>query len=147
MDGQGRAVQWGSYDWTSVLVQGPLNGFDDVVWRGFVWAARKPFVLRALPNFVTMRVDDVSGPFTWVHTASEVGFKPLLALFYSNITDAAASDLRGLVTNGNATATIHSITDSSFFYFDHQNKTSFSDSVMSNHFTAGTAWHQTHGIP
>src|SRR5205085_3903616 len=49
--GLGRAVQWGSYAWMSTSVQGPVNGLDDLVWRGLVWAARKPFVMRAMPNF------------------------------------------------------------------------------------------------
>ena len=78
-------MQWGSYGWMVSTVLGPVDGLDDVVWRGVVWAARKPFVMRGLPNFVTMRVDDVEGPFDWVHAANAVGFKPFLALFISNV--------------------------------------------------------------
>ena len=32
--GQGRAVQWTSYDWMSSTIQGPLNGLDDLVLWG-----------------------------------------------------------------------------------------------------------------
>jgi hypothetical protein len=146
--GQGRAVQWASTDWMSVYVLGPVNGLDDVLWRGLVWAARKPFVMRGMKSFATMRVDDVNGPFTWVHTANQAGFKPFVALFYSNVVSADADDLRGLVTNGNATASIHSFDCCShFFYFDHANGVPYSDSVMSNNFALGTAWHTAHGIP
>src|SRR4051794_5243615 len=63
--GQGRAVQWTSYDWMAVQVLGPVNGLDDLVWRGMVWAARKPFLMRGMPNLVTLRVDDVEGPMGW----------------------------------------------------------------------------------
>ena len=84
--GQGRAVQWGGYGWMVSTVLGPVDGLDDLVWRGVVWAARKPFVMRGLPNFVTLRVDDVKGPFGWVHSANEVGFKPFLALFIISIS-------------------------------------------------------------
>ncbi|MBE9507530.1 MAG: hypothetical protein IMY86_05720, partial [Chloroflexi bacterium] len=58
--GLGHAVQWGSYNWMSHSVKGPIYGLDDLVWRSIVWAARKPFVMQGLPNFVTMRVDDES---------------------------------------------------------------------------------------
>jgi hypothetical protein len=145
--GQGRAVQWSSYDWVSTAIQGPLNGLDDILWRGMVWAARKPFVLRGLPNFVAMRVDDVEGPFWWVHIANEVGFKPYLALFIANVSPTNIDDLRSLVTNGNATAGIHSLTASTLFYFDHANETNYSDLVMSNIFNFGSLWFQTSGIP
>src|SRR5262249_53339377 len=64
--GLGRAVQWLSYDWIAASALGPIGGMDDLVWRGIVWAARKPFVIRGLPSFVTMRIDDVEGPFWWV---------------------------------------------------------------------------------
>src|SRR5690242_11137802 len=63
--GQGRAVQWASCDWMNISVKGPIAGLDDLVWRGFVWAARKPFVIRGLPNFATMRVDDAQNTFEW----------------------------------------------------------------------------------
>ena len=66
-------MQWGSYDWMVSTVLGPVDGLDDLVWRGVVWAARKPFVMRGMPNLVTMRVDDVSGPFWWVHLRQSGG--------------------------------------------------------------------------
>ena len=114
--GQGRAVQWSSYDWMTTSVLGPIEGLDDLVWRGIVWAARKPFVMRGLPNFVTMRVDDVSGPFWWAHSAIDLGFKPWLGLFLNNIDDTKAADLRSMVTNGLATTSIHSFDCCSTFF-------------------------------
>jgi subtilisin-like proprotein convertase family protein len=144
--GLGRAVQWCSYDWMISTVLGPVDGLDDVVWRGVVWAARKPIVMRGLPNFVTMRIDDVEGAFWWTHVANEVGFKPFLALFLSAISEANAADLRGLVTNGNATASIHSFSASTMFYFNHQTESPNSDNVQSNNFYVGTQWHLSHGI-
>ena len=146
--GQGRAVQWSSYDWMVSPVLGPVAGLDDVVWRGVVWSARKPFVMRGLPNFVTMRVDDVGGPFSWTHAAIAVGFKPFLALFYQIITETDAADLRSMITNGQATASIHSTGNtSSFFYFNHAAEQPWPDNVQSNNFYLGTQWHASHGIP
>lgn len=146
--GLGRAVQWSSYDWMSYTALGPFFGMDDLLWRGMVWAARKPFALHSMPNFVTMRVDDVEGPFGWVRIANELGFKPFLALFVSMIDETEARDLKDLTLNGNATASIHSWDfGNAFFYWNHANGTPWPDNVMSNNFYMGTQWHVTHGIP
>ena len=151
--GQGRAVQWTSYDWMPIAVLGPLEGLDDLVWRSVVWAARKPFVMRGLPNFVTLRMDDVSGPFTWVHIANEMGFKPWLGLFLNSIDDTKALDLHGLALAGNATASVHSFDCcSKFFYWNdfYGNGTvgtHWSDSVMASNLTLAAQWHTNHGIP
>jgi hypothetical protein len=146
--GQGRAVQWGSYDWMVSTVLGPIGGLDDLVWRGIVWAGRKPLVMRGVPSFVTLRVDDTYGPFDWLHTANAVGFKPFLALFYGLVSEASAADLRNLITNGNATASIHSIDNSdAFFYFNHATRQPWPDNVQSNNFYWGTQWHLNHSIP
>ena len=145
--GTGRAVQWASYDWIPTAVLGPVAGLDDTVWRSMVWAARKPFVMRGMPNLVTFRVDDCEGPFWWAQMAIDAGFKPHLPIFLGNINQANTADLRRMVTNGNATTSIHSFTSSTMFYFNHATETSYSDSVMSNNFYLGTQWHLTNGIP
>jgi hypothetical protein len=146
--GQGRVVQWASYDWMSYSALGPFAGMDDLVWRGLVWAARKPFVMRSMPNLVTMRVDDVAGPFGWVHIANESGFKPFLALFVNMIDDTEAADLSGLVNGGNATASIHSWDfGDAFFYWNHAAGAPWPDNVISNNFYIGGQWHLTHRIP
>jgi hypothetical protein len=145
--GIGRAVQWANYDWIPTTVLGPVAGLDDTVWRGMVWAARKPFVMRGLPNYVTMRVDDCEGPFWWAQMAIDAGFKPHLPIFLGNINQANTADLRRMVTNGNATTSIHSFTSSTMFYFNHATETNYSDTAISNNFYIGTQWHVTNGIP
>ena len=61
-----------------------------------------------------------SGPFWWVHVANQMGFKPWLGLFLSNVAETNTADLRGLVTNGNATTSVHSLDCcTTFFYFNH----------------------------
>jgi hypothetical protein len=148
--GQGRAAQWASYDWMSTAVLGPLDGLDDLVWRSLVWAARKPFVMRGLPNFLTLRMDDAAGPFWWVHIANEMGFKPWIGLFLSYVSETNTADLCNLVTNGNATTSIHSLDCcNTFFYFNHTSSppAPWPDTVMSNNFYTGTQWHASHGIP
>ena len=146
--GQGCAAQWTSYDWMNTSVLGPVDGLDDLVWRSLVWAARKPFVMRGLPNFLTLRMDDAAGPFWWVHIANEMGFKPWLGIFLSYFSETNTADLRSLVTNGLATASIHSLDCcTTFFYYNHGASAPWSDNVMSNYFYTGTQWHASRGIP
>ena len=151
--GRGRAVQWTSYGWMPTAVLGPIDGLDDLVWRSVVWAACKPFVMRGLPHFATLRADDVSGPFTWVHIANEMGFKPWLSLFLYDIDDTKALDLRALTQAGNATASVHSFDCCrKFFYWNdfYGNGTvgtHWSDRVMASNFALAGQWHTNHGIP
>jgi hypothetical protein len=144
--GQGNAVQWTSSDWMSVAVLGPLSGLDDLVWRSLVWAARKPFVMRGLPNFVTMRIDDVIGPLGWAHSASDMGFKPFIAVFIGLMPQTNAVDLRGLVNSNQATACAHAFNGNLGVYFDHQNQVPYSDSALSNSFYQATQWLVTNGV-
>ena len=168
--GQGRAVQWTGYDWMSTAIQGPVNGLDDLVWRGFTWAARKPFVMRGMPHLATMRIDDITGDeatgvgappaFWWIHAMTNAGFKPWLALFTDDLTyesynypaDNRIADLSNLVASGWVTASVHSFsatqtTPTNFFFFDHLHLTNYPDDVMSNNFVRGTQWLQAAGIP
>ena len=115
--GAGHAVQFGSYDWMRVDVLGTMYGADDLVWRSVVWAARKPFVMQGLPPFLTMRVDDETGPFNWIHVANEFGIKPWAGLFLDNVDDTEAADLSNLVNAGKATASVHAYSLNSFFYW------------------------------
>jgi hypothetical protein len=143
----GRAVQWGSYEWMKLSVKGPVFGLDDLVWRSMVWAARKPFVMQGLPNFVTMRIDDTSGPFNMVQIANEFGMKPWLGVFLRDMSSADSAQLSSLVNSGNATASIHAYTNDNFFYYDHVAKQNFSDTELAAHFEEGKNWHIAYNIP
>jgi len=143
--GTGHAVQWGSYDWMSHSVKGPVYGLDDLVWRSIVWAARKPFVMQGLPPFLTMRVDDESGPFGWIEIANEFGIKPWAGLFYYNIDDTEAAQLSTLVNADYATASVHAKTGA-FFYYNH-GVGDFPDAEIEANYAHATAWHSDHNIP
>ena len=113
---KGNVAQWTSQDWMYYSILGPMGGLDDCLWKSMVWAARKPFVMQALPPIVTMRVDDVLGsgreqwgvsPFQWIKTTNKYGFKPWLGLFIYNINTEAIEELREIMLAGQATATPH----------------------------------------
>ncbi|MBN1873599.1 MAG: tandem-95 repeat protein, partial [Anaerolineae bacterium] len=145
--GQGRAVQWGSYDWMAHSVKGPIYGLDDLVWRSIVWAARKPFVMQGMPPLLPFRIDDCSGPFWWAENAADYGLKPWLGFFLDNISEAEADDMKILVDNGDATASVHAFGGSSWFYYDHNNQQDWTDAQVAANYAEATQWHQDHDIP
>ena len=145
--GQGRAMQWASDDWMAVAVLGPMEGLDDLIWRGLAWTARKPFVMRLMPNFVTTRWDDCSGPFWWVHTMNEFGFKPFLSAFLSDVAPSNIADLRLLCTNGMATASPHGFSGFNLIFFNYGLGTNYPDAVVSNNMYVAKQWHITNAIP
>jgi hypothetical protein len=128
--GRGRVVRWATSQWLRTTILGPLAGLDDVLWRGVVWAARKPFALRGLPPLVAMRVDDVAGwgelwgrsPLYWVHTVNQHSLRPWLGLFIYNLTEPAIDELRDLIERDQATAFPHAFgrpprtADSNLYY-------------------------------
>jgi VCBS repeat-containing protein len=143
--GAGRAVQWGTTNWMSHAVKGPVYGLDDLVWRSIVWAARKPFVMQGMPPFVTMRIDDVTGPMDWVHIANEVGIKPWVGIFLNDMSAAESTDLASLSQAGLATIGIHAFSDPVSFYYNQYNG-NYSDAVMAANYVTGTQWFSTYGI-
>lgn len=145
--GAGRAVQWATYDWMSHAVHGPVYKLDDLLWRSLVWAARKPFVMQGMPHFLTMRIDDDSGPFDWIEIANEFGFTPWTGVFIDDINAIEAVQLSALVHSNRATASIHAFDYDNGFYYDLQQHEPWSDEVMATNFAKGTQWHLTNNIP
>ena len=108
-------VVWTSMDWMNSDFFGPVRGLDDCLWKSFVWAARKPFLMHSLPPVVSMRVDDVAGrgglwhksPLYWVKTANTYGLKPWLGLFIYNLNPQAIDELRSYLIKDQAVAFPH----------------------------------------
>lgn len=151
--GAGRAVQWTSYEWMKATVKGYVYGMDDLVWRSLVWAARKPFLMRGMPPFVTMRIDDGAGGdgqvyrnFDYVATANRYGFKPYVSIFLREIDDAEALAIKSLVDRGRMTVGVHARTDRSFFFFDHDNRRDLPDDVVAENFAEADAFFDRWGI-
>ena len=134
--GLGRIVKWSGYNWMYENILGPVYGMDDLIWRGIVWAARKPFVMQGMPPMITMRVDDVYGDdgypanpsvadnFQWITICNNYGIKPWCGIFTSSLANAPAPDhialLRNLINSGNATASPHARASdlNEYIYYD-----------------------------
>jgi hypothetical protein len=129
--GSGKVVRWNSYEWMFDQYLGPLYGLDDLIWRGIVWAARKPFIMMGMPPMITMRVDDVDGTggysadFNWVGVSNNYGLRPWLGVFNNSIPSASVPTLKSYIDNGLATASPHSFTVDDFIYFNHNGVSNF----------------------
>ncbi len=146
--GQGRAVQWLSTDWIQLNTWGPGRGFDDLVWRSLVWAARKPFVMQGLPPFVTFRVDDGSGPYDWAQTATQLGYKVWIGYFLDDQSPQDAAQLQQLVDSGNATVSMHARSQNNWAYWGRTTTwADLPDSVVAQNFADATAFHQQYSLP
>ena len=88
------------------------GGLDDIFWKSIVWAARKPFVMLAMPPFVTIRIDDCSGAndFEWVKILNKHGFVPHVSLFTENIGKKGAKIIKELYDAEVAEFSVHAFT-------------------------------------
>jgi len=125
--GNGRVVKWCGYDWVFESTLGPVYGMDDLLWRGIVWAARKPFAMQGMPPFITMRVDDSDGQgggvienFEWIKISNEFGIIPWCGTFINGIPQSYIPTLKNLTDNNHATSSPHAF-GNGFIYFNHDN--------------------------
>ena len=127
----GKIIKWSSYDWVFDSKLGPVWGMDDLIWRGIVWASRKPFVMQGVPPMITMRVDDVDGTrspladLKWLKICNEYGFIPWCGTFVQTGSPTFYNTLKQLVDNGLATASPHAFNYSGFIYFNVNNLGNF----------------------
>jgi hypothetical protein len=68
---------------------------DDLLWRGIVWAAQKPFAMLAMPPFSTSCIENAIGAhdFVWIEAMHDHGFPPNVGIFPDDID--ALSEIRG----------------------------------------------------
>ncbi len=163
--GKGKIAHWSSVLWASLDILGPVHGMDDIFRDSIVWAAQKPFVMKGMPAFVGMRVDDVWGawrdvspdnPLLWIDIANEHKLRPWLGVFQDNTTDKVTDLIRNYVKNGRATAFPHAfagcewvISDlpEDWLWFDHRNERPWPENVMKIRAARAKDWFDKNGIP
>ena len=144
----GRVVKWNSYGWASESILGPVYGMDDLIWRGIVWAARKPFVIKGLPAFVTMRVDDVNGygtgvqnNFEWIGICNDYSLIPWCGTF--TVPSQYIPTLKHYLDNDLATASPHAFNYENSIFFNHNSESGF-DPVANT--LAAQAFYTSNGL-
>jgi hypothetical protein len=129
--GKGRIVQFTvSPDFWLPEYFGHVHGLDGVFWRSIAWAARKPFVMMAMPPFVTTRIDDASGSgsgylvnkdsaaasFRYIDALNRVGFIPNVGLFTDDITPEDGKIIKEKYDRGLAEFSAHAWTNERHIY-------------------------------
>ncbi|MBS7611482.1 hypothetical protein KEJ27_04660 [Candidatus Bathyarchaeota archaeon] len=118
------------------------GGLDDIFWKSIVWVAKKPFVMLAMPPFVTIRIDDCSGAnnFEWVRILNKHGFMPHVSLFTDNISDNGAKIIKDLYDAGLAEFSAHAFTWTKQIYWkpkspiDHSRGEEYSEDELKRFF-------------
>ena len=103
---------------------GHTEGLDGVFWRSLIWAAKKPFIMKAMPPFVTARIDDVSGAgstvslhketvkkLNWLETFNTYGFIPNLGVFVNDIDNQDSEVIKQKFFEEKADFSPHAFTD------------------------------------
>jgi hypothetical protein len=114
--GRGRAVQWlvSPKLWLRQYL-GHANGLDDLFWKGIVWAARKPFAMKAMPPFVRLRFDDCTGlwrdaaDLDFARILAEAGHVPNLCVCIRSLTPDGVRAVRALADAGQAEVAPHTL--------------------------------------
>jgi hypothetical protein len=143
--GQGRVVVWtlAPVVWTQACF-GHAMGLDDLFWKGIVWAARKPFVMRAMPPFVTFVLDDASSSynhFRYLDVFNAHGYLPLVGAYLDDL-DKVMHDVKGQDSQalhakyqaGLVSVAAHGFTYDHEIYFDHANRCAWPDEVVAENF-------------
>ncbi len=104
---------------------GHTYGLDDIFWKSIVWAARKPFLMKAMPPFVTARIDDASGSsslfgkkkdsanlhFRYLDSLNKYGYVPNVGLFIEDISNEDAKIIKSKYEAELAEFSPHAFTD------------------------------------
>jgi hypothetical protein len=143
--GRGRVVTWtlAVQVWSQAHL-GHAMGLDDLFWKGLVWAARKPFVMRAMPPFVTFVLDDASSSynhFRYLDVFNDHGYIPHVGVYLDDV-DKVMHDVKGLdlqVLKAKADAGLITVAAHGFAYdhqifYDHVNRRAWPDAVVAENF-------------
>jgi hypothetical protein len=129
--GKGRVVQYAlsSKFWLPEYF-GHVHGLDGLFWRSIAWSARKPFVMMAMPPFVTARIDDASGSgsgylvgkdsaaaaFHYIDGLNKFHYVPNVGLFTDDITPEDGRILKQKFVSGLAEFSAHAWTNERHIY-------------------------------
>jgi hypothetical protein len=122
--GRGRVVQWlvSPKLWLRQYL-GHTFGLDDVWLRAITWAARKPFVMKAMPPFVRLRFDDCQGfwrdarDLDFVSVLNEAGHVPNMAFCLRALTADGAARVNALAREGKAEWAPHTLAPSTSLFW------------------------------
>lgn len=162
---KGRAVQFlFSPKLYSREFLGHACGLDDIFWKSIVWAAKKPFLMKAMPPFITARIDDASGSnsllgkkedsanlhFRYLDSLNKYGYIPNVGLFIEDISNEDAKIIKSKYEAELAEFSPHAFTDPEnladrLIYMKH-NGSEFSQAELEKNFSRVDAKFSKWGI-
>ncbi len=130
---------------------GFTSGLDGLFRNSISWAEKKPFITKAMPPFVTARIDDISfsgspvaiyketvEELRWLDVLNRYGFIPNAGIFIDDIQDRDVKYIRGKHTNGLAEFSAHAFKDprnvNEFPIYMKHNGEEFSEDVLKKNF-------------
>lgn len=133
--GRGRVAQFllDQSLWTTE-VYGRCTGLDDVFWRAIAWASRKPFIMKAMPRFVTWRVYDVTGRggFQRVRSLTDLAWRPHLSLITEELEASKWEDIAELAGSHRVDCMPQTLGPHADLLYDHDAGTPLSDGDLSS---------------
>ena len=122
--GAGRLVQWLASPkiWLRQYF-GHTFGLDDVWRRAITWAARKPFVMTAMPPFLRFRFDDCGGlwrdgrDLAFVDVLNVAGHVPSMSFCLRALTADGAARVNALWKDGKAEWAPHTLAPWTSLYY------------------------------
>jgi hypothetical protein len=130
---------------------GFTQGLDGLFRNSISWSAKKPFITKAMPPFITARIDDVSfsgspaaiyketvEELRWLDIFNRYGFIPNAGLFIDDIQDRDLKYLREKHHDGLAEFSTHAFKDpenvNEFPVYMKHNGEEFSEGVLEKNF-------------
>lgn len=129
---------------------GHCEGLDDVFWKSLVWVSRKPFVMKAMPPFMTAHVSGASGAangFAWVKPLLDHGWRPHIGILTEEIHAAEWKTVAALSETHHVAWFPEGLTARRGAVFHHVAHRPYSDEEIEAGLAQASAALERHGVP
>ena len=91
-------------------------GIDSIFYKGIIWASSKPFIMQALPPFVTVRIDDAIGfnNFYYIDSLNKYNYCPHIGLDIDSIYKKSIDKIKYLYQHNKAEFSAHAFSSYKF---------------------------------
>jgi hypothetical protein len=129
-------------------VLGHINKLSTFFERALIWASKKPFALKTIPHFLSIRVDDVSGAsgFSYLDPICKHHFIPLLGLLLEDLPERSLNRLKKLNAMYPLSLSPHGLTWEKPLYFDVSRKRELNESQLEENFWKIDTFYGKHGL-
>lgn len=120
-EGAGRVVQFliSPRIWLQEFL-GHCAGMDDIFYNSIVWAAKKPFAIKRIPPFVTIKIDDCKGVhnFRYIDVLNKFDHIPMASCFWDDLSEKGWKELKRLHKAKKAEFSTHAFSYYETLYYD-----------------------------